>query len=155
MLPRMQTTSVTETRPQAATSTKWTIDPAHTSVTFSVRHMMVSNVRGEFQKVSGAVTWDPKHPEASKLEATIDVASINTREPQRDAHLKSADFFDVENHPNITFASRGVGRRKDGIVEIVGDLTIHGTTRVVTLVVEGPTEEHTDPWGGVRIGASA
>jgi polyisoprenoid-binding protein YceI len=153
----MQTTSILQdsTAAKASTATKWTIDSSHTSVGFSVRHMMVSNVRGEFQKVSGSAVWDPKQPDASKVEVTIEVASINTREAQRDAHLKSADFFDAENHPHITFVSRGVGKRKDGIVEIVGDLTIRGTTRVVALAVEGPTPEHADPWGNIRIGASA
>jgi polyisoprenoid-binding protein YceI len=139
----------------ASTQTKWKIDAAHTSVGFSVRHMMVSNVRGEFQKVSGSALWDPNRPDTSKVEVAIDVASINTREPQRDAHLRSADFFDAEHYPSITFVSRGIGRSKDGVLEIVGDLTIRGTTRVIALAIEGPTEEHADPWGGIRIGASA
>lgn len=148
----MQTT--TEQGAKAATSVTWTIDPSHTSATFSVRHMMITNVRGEFQKVSGTVTFDPQHPERATLEASLDVASINTRDAQRDAHLRSADFFDAEKHPTILFASRSV-RRGDAGLEIVGDLTIRGTTREVVLRVDGPTPEHTDPWGNVRIGASA
>lgn len=146
-----QTTGATET----SSATTWTIDPAHTSVTFGVRHMMVSTVRGEFQKVSGTVTWDPKKPEATAIEVSIDVASINTREPQRDTHLRSADFFDVEKFPTIDFKSRGAKKKSGGGYEVAGELTIHGVTRVVTLDVEEPTDEHADPWGFIRMGASA
>jgi polyisoprenoid-binding protein YceI len=148
----MQTTSTTE----GTTTTKnaWTIDASHTNATFSVRHLMISNVRGEFQKVSGTVTFDPAKPEATKINAEIDVSSISTREPQRDAHLRSADFFDVENFPTMTFASTSV-RRGDKSLEVVGNLTIRGTTREVVLALEGPTPEQTDPWGNVRVGASA
>lgn len=138
-----------------STSAKWTIDPAHTSVTFGVRHMMVSTVRGEFQSVAGTVTWDPSRPESTTVEASLDVSSINTREAARDAHLKSADFFDAEKFPRIEFRSRTVSRIKDGVIEILGDLTIRDTTRLVTLEVEGPTQEHPDPWGKLRMGASA
>lgn len=148
-----QTTAAPQ--PTAATGTKWSIDPAHTSVTFGVRHMMVSTVRGEFQKVTGTVTWDPAQPDATTIEASLDVASINTREAQRDAHLKSADFLDVEKYPTIEFRSRGIGRSMAGGVEIVGELTIHGTTRVITLQVEGPTPEYKNPWGQTVMGASA
>lgn len=152
----MDTTQTTaKAEPVATKATKWTIDPAHTSVTFGVRHMMVSTVRGEFQKVTGSASWDPARPDATKIEASIDVASINTREPQRDTHLKSADFFDVDTYPTIEFRSRGVGRGKNGHLEIVGDLTIHGTTRVVALEVEGPTPEYKNPWGQTVLGASA
>ncbi|MDF2692364.1 MAG: hypothetical protein K0S65_747 [Labilithrix sp.] len=147
--------TTTERQPAAGATTTWVIDPAHTSVTFGVRHMMVSTVRGEFQKVTGTVQWDPNHPEATAIEASIDVASINTREAQRDGHLKSADFLDVEKYPTIDFKSRGVGRGKHGTVEIVGDLTIHGTTRVVALEVEGPSPEFKNPWGQTVMGASA
>lgn len=148
----MQTTSTKQTESLAG---RYTVDASHSTVSFSVRHMMVTNVRGEFQKVSGSVFWDPARPEATKIEATIDTASINTREEARDKHLKSADFFDVEKHPTITFTSRSVGKRKDGQLEVVGDLTIRGTTRAVVLDVEGPTEAYVDPWGNLRIGASA
>lgn len=139
----------------AAAGTRWTIDPAHTSVTFGVRHMMVSTVRGEFQKVAGTVTFDPAHPDAAQIEATLDVASINTREAQRDAHLRSADFFDAEKYPTIQFRSRSINRKQDGTLEVVGDLTIRETTRVVTLDVEGPTPEFKNPWGQTVVGASA
>jgi polyisoprenoid-binding protein YceI len=119
-----------------------------------VRHMMISNVRGEFQKVSGEASYDPQRPEASRVAVIVDVASINTRDEKRDAHLRSADFFDVENHPTMTFTSTGVQRRGADL-ELVGDLTIRGTTRPVTLTVEEITPEHSDPWGNRRVGASA
>lgn len=151
----METTAQTSGSPTGTTATKWTIDPAHTSVTFGVRHMMVSTVRGEFQKVSGTVTYDPHRPEATVIDATIDVASINTREPKRDDHLRSADFFDVAKFPTIEFRSKGASRTKSGGLEVAGELTIHGVTHVVALEVEEPTPEHADPWGFVRMGASA
>jgi polyisoprenoid-binding protein YceI len=130
------------------------IDPAHSSVHFSVRHMMVSNVRGEFSKISGTVKYDPENPQNSGVEATIDASSINTREPQRDTHLKSADFLDVEKFPAITFRSKQIEPRADG-GKIIGDLTLHGVTREITLEVEDLTPETKDPWGKQRIGASA
>lgn len=138
----------------AQQTTRWTLDPSHTTVGFSVRHMMITNVRGEFQKVSGHALFDPSALDRSKIEASIDVASINTREEKRDAHLRSADFFDAENHPVMTFASKAI-RAKGDAYEVVGDLTIRGTTREVTLEVDGLGAEHVDPWGQTRIGASA
>ena len=132
----------------------YTIDPAHSSAHFSVRHMMISNVRGEFTKVSGKIAWDADNPAASSIEATIDVNSINTREPQRDGHLRSPDFFDAEKYPEIRFVSTKIQSSEDGLM-VTGDLTIHGVTRSEVLEVEGPTPETRDPWGGVRIGASA
>jgi polyisoprenoid-binding protein YceI len=149
-----QTQSSTTEGTTPARSTTWTIDGSHSHATFSVRHLMISNVRGEFQKVSGSVTFDPAKLEATKVNAEIDVSSISTREPQRDAHLRSADFFDVEKHPTITFASTSV-RSADRGLELVGDLTIRGTTKQVVLLLDGPTPEQTDPWGNVRVGASA
>ena len=130
------------------------IDPTHSSVHFSVRHLMVSNVRGEFSKLSGTVQFDPEKPENSTVEAAIDVASINTRDPQRDTHLKSADFLDVEKFPTMTFRSKKIEVNSGG-GKVTGDLTIHGVTREITLDVEGPTPEIKDPWGKQRIGASA
>jgi polyisoprenoid-binding protein YceI len=132
----------------------YAIDPTHSSVNFSVRHLMVSNVRGEFTKVSGTVEFDPQKPESSTIEATIDAASINTRDTQRDAHLKSADFLDVEKFPTMTFRSKKIAMRSGG-GKVTGDLTIHGVTREITLDVEGPTEEIKDPWGKQLMGASA
>jgi polyisoprenoid-binding protein YceI len=130
------------------------IDSTHSAVHFSVRHLMVSNVRGEFSKVSGTVKYDPNKPETSTAEATIDANSISTRDPQRDGHLKSPDFLDTEKFPSITFRSKKVEIEQGG-GKVTGDLTIHGVTREVTLEVEGPTPEVKDPWGKQRIGASA
>jgi polyisoprenoid-binding protein YceI len=131
------------------------IDPAHTHAQFKVRHLLVSNVKGDFDKVSGTVEFDDTNPAAGKVSVTIDVASISTREPQRDAHLKSADFFDVEKFPTITFVSTGVVKSGDDSYEVVGDLTIHGVTKTVDLDVEELTPEMKDPFGLLRRGASA
>lgn len=133
---------------------RWSLDASHSHVAFSVRHMMITNVRGEFGKVTGEVSYDPARPEESQLKVVVDVASISTREEKRDAHLRSADFFDAEAHPQMTYVSRLVRRRGEGL-EIVGDLTIRGTTREVVLVVDEITPEHGDPWGNRRVGASA
>lgn len=135
-------------------SISYKIDPVHSSVHFSVRHMMVSNVRGEFTSVSGNIVFDSDNPASSSVEAAIEVASINTRDAQRDTHLKSPDFLDLDKFPTITFRSKKVAAHKGG-GEITGDLTIHGVTRPITLEVEGPTAEIKDPWGNQRIGASA
>jgi polyisoprenoid-binding protein YceI len=131
------------------------IDPTHSSAHFSVRHMMISNVKGEFTKISGTVTYDAENPGASKVEATIDVASLHTRDEQRDGHLKSAEFFDVANFPDIKFVSKSV--QPDGHEEylVKGDLTIHGVSREEALHVEGPTPEVKDPWGNTKCGAAA
>ncbi|WP_437999367.1 YceI family protein [Sorangium sp. So ce185] len=151
----MDNTTITST-PSAISSqaARWTIDASHSSVSFSVRHMMISNVRGGFAGVAGEVTYDPRRPEASRVSATIDAASIHTREDKRDEHLRSADFFDVEAHPTITFVSRSVRRRGEGL-DIVGDLTIRGVSREVTLAVSELSGEHDDPYGNRRLGASA
>lgn len=129
-------------------------DPAHTAVHFSVRHMMVSNVRGEFKNVSGTLKIDSQNLANSTIEATIDATSINTRDAQRDGHLKSADFLEVEKWPAITFRSTQIQAHKGGGT-VKGDLTIRGVTRPITLEVEGPTPEVKDPWGKQRIGGAA
>ena len=131
------------------------IDTAHTHAQFKVRHLMISNVKGDFDKVSGTITIDDENPSASSINVTVDVASISTREPQRDAHLKSADFFDVEKFPTITFVSKEVVKSGDDSYEVVGDLTIHGVTKTVDLNVEDVTPEMKDPFGLYRRGASA
>jgi polyisoprenoid-binding protein YceI len=133
---------------------KYQIDPTHSSVHFSVRHMMISNVRGEFRKVSGTVTYDPDRPQDSTVEVTIDAASISTGDAQRDTHLRSADFLDVEQFPTITFRSKQITQSGDG-GKVRGDLTVHGVIREVVLHVEGPSPEAKDPYGNLRIGASA
>src|SRR5579862_2367674 len=131
------------------------IDPAHSSAHFKVRHLMISNVRGQFNKVNGTVTYDPANPSASQIEAVIEVASIDTREEQRDGHLKSADFLDAEKFPIITYNSKEVVASGDDSFEVVGDLTIHGVTQSVALTVEDFSPEAKDPWGFLRRGATA
>ncbi len=144
-------TAIPVTQTQTA---RYAIDGSHSTVGFSVRHMMITNVRGQFEDVSGEIAYDPSRPEATAISATIGVASIHTREDKRDAHLRSADFFDVERYPTMTFQSKRA-RRKGERLEVVGDLTIRGTTREVTLTIEDVTAEHKDPWGNRRLGASA
>jgi len=142
-------------RPLPVTITTWKIDSAHTMAEFKVKHMMITNVKGQFSGVSGTLSLDEQDVTNSKIDVTIPTATINTREPDRDTHLKSADFFDVEKFPTITFKSTSVTRRSSDEVEVEGDLTIHGVTHKVRLAVEGPTAEGKDPWGNTRIGASA
>ena len=131
----------------------YTIEPAHSSAHFKVRHLMIANVRGEFSKVSGTVKFDPSNLAASSITAEIDVNSINTREPDRDKHLKSADFFDAANHPAITFQSKTVAADGPEAYNVTGDLAIRGVTHEVVLHVTGPTPEIKDPWGYTRRGA--
>lgn len=135
-------------------TTTWQIDPAHTDVGFEVKHLMISKVRGRFGTVSGTIQLDEADITRSSVTAEIDVTTIDTREEQRDGHLRSADFFDVENFPKITFRSTRVEREGEDRATVVGDLTIRGVTREVKLAVE---EEGTakDPWGGDRIAFSA
>jgi len=135
--------------------TTWDFDPAHSAAHFSVRHMMVSTVRGEFGKISGWVKLDPSDPSRTLVEASIDTSSINTREPQRDAHLKSPDFFDVAKFPTIDFTSTRIVKTGSETYELTGQLTLHGVTREITLTVESDGVETKDPWGKVRRGASA
>ena len=135
--------------------TIYTIDPAHSNAQFTVRHMMISNVRGGFRNVTGAITYDAQNPGDSTVEATIETASIHTGDEQRDGHLKSADFLDVQQFPAITFQSRKVEPAGSDELKVTGDLTIHGVTKQVVLQVEGPTAENKDPFGNVRIGLSA
>jgi len=137
---------------QAAT---WTVDPGHSAATFSVRHMVVSNVKGEFAGPVGTATFDPKDLSTLRVEATIDARTINTRNPDRDKDLRSDLFFDVSKYPKITFKSRSVTVEAAGKLKVLGDLTIKGITKPVTLEVEGPTPEIKDIWGSRRIGATA
>jgi polyisoprenoid-binding protein YceI len=131
------------------------IDTAHTHAQFKVRHLMVSNVKGDFDKVTGTIEFDDANPSASRINITIDVNSISTREPQRDAHLKSAEFFDAEKFPTITFVSKEVVKSGEDSFEVVGDLTIHGVTQTIDLNVESVTPEVKDPFGLYRRGAEA
>jgi len=133
----------------------WDVDSAHTTSAFAVRHLVISTVRGEFGKTAGALTYDDKDVARSSVEATIDVTSIDTREPKRDEHLKSADFFDSARYPTITFKSTKVEKAGDGKLKVAGNLTLHGVTKPVVLDVTGPTAEVKDPWGNARRGFSA
>jgi polyisoprenoid-binding protein YceI len=133
---------------------RWNIDGSHSAAEFSVRHLMITNVKGRFGTLSGTVDYDPEKPEASQIDVTIDATSIDTRDEKRDAHLRSGDFFDTEKFPSITFKSTSVKQTDDGFAA-TGDLTIHGVTKPVTLEVETPSAQSKDPWGNTRIGASA
>ncbi len=137
-----------------ATQQAWSIDPAHTEVEFSVRHLMISNVKGRFGNVTGHVNFDASQPEVLDLEVSIPIATIDTRSEQRDAHLRSPDFFDAEKHPLMTFRGKGFAGDVNDSFKLEGDLTIRGNTRPITLDVttEGRGK---DPWGNERIGFSA
>lgn len=147
-------TTIETVAPQTST-TVWNIDPAHAVAEFKVRHMMISNVKGQFSKVSGVLTLDESNLANSSIESSIEAASIETRDGQRDAHLKSADFLDVENFPTLQFKSTGVSIVRDGELSVEGDLEIHGVTRKVRFSVEGPTPPMKDPWGNARVAVSA
>jgi polyisoprenoid-binding protein YceI len=142
---------MTETLPGYAAGS-WTIDPAHSDIGFSVRHLMVSKVKGSFSKFSGTLVTAPD-PLASTAELTVDLGSIDTRNNDRDAHLRSGDFFDAENHPTMSYRSTTVRSNGDGF-EVGGELTIKDVTRPVTLHVEF-NGIGSDPWGGTRLGLSA
>jgi polyisoprenoid-binding protein YceI len=141
--------------PALASAAEWEIDPGHSSVGFAVKHMMVSNVKGQFGKVSGGASWTKPDFSDAKVDVSIDAASIDTREPKRDEHLKSPDFFDVAKYPKLTFVSKKVAKGKPGHLTLTGDLTIHGVTKEVAFDVAGPTPEVKDPWGNTRTGAEA
>ncbi|HEX2092880.1 MAG TPA: YceI family protein [Longimicrobiaceae bacterium] len=150
----MSTTESTVTTSGVST---WTIDPAHSLVELTAKHMMITKVKGRFSGVTGTLVVDERNPDASRAEAEIDATTIDTGVEQRDAHLRSADFLDVENHPKLTFRSRrveGVAREEGDRFRVVGDLTIRGTTREVVLdaTYEGRGQ---DPWGGERVSFSA
>jgi len=139
----------------AAAVRTYDIDSSHSSAQFKVRHLMVSNVRGEFGHVSGQVVIDEVDVTRSSVDVTIDASTINTHDAKRDEHLRSGDFFDVATYPTITFKSKRVQSGKGGDLFVTGELTIHGITREVTLDVEPLSPEVNDPWGNVKRGASA
>lgn len=145
----MSTPMTTETK-----TTTWTIDPAHTQAGFKVKHMMIATVRGRFTDLSGTLELDEEDWTRSKVSVEIDAASIDTREEDRDAHLRSGDFLDVETHPEITFESASIEEVGDDRYTVRGDLTIRGETRPVDLDVEVEGRGR-DPWGGERIGFAA
>ena len=130
-----------------AVATEYKIDHSHSSATFAVAHLGISKVKGEFADVQGTIEYDPANPAASKVEAVIGVASIATRDEARDAHLKSADFFDVEKFPTMTFVSTNVEVAGEGKLKVTGNFTIRDVTKSIVLDVDGPTSEIKDPWG--------
>jgi len=133
--------------PNLAHATTWELDPSHTSVEFSVRHMMATTVKGQFEKVKGTLEFDDKDITKSTIEVTIDPASVNTHEPKRDAHLKSPDFFDVSKFPTATFKSTKVQKAGKNKLRVTGDLSLHGITKPVVLDVEGPSQPYQTPFG--------
>ena len=133
----------------------WEFDPAHTGVHFKVRHLMVSSVRGDFEKVSGKIVYDEADVTKSAADITIDAASVNTREAKRDEDLRSPNFLDVAKYPTITFKSKRVEKTGSGTLRMTGDLTIHGVTKEVVLNIEGPSPAIKDPMGNIRVGGQA
>lgn len=141
--------------PASAGTTTWQIDPQHSSAQFGVTHLMISTVRGEFHGVKGTVVLDDQDITKSTVSVTIDATSVDTREPDRDKHLKSPDFFDVAKYPILTFKSTKVEQVSAGQLKVTGDLTIRGVTKQVVLNVEGPKAPIKDPWGLQRSAVSA
>ena len=148
-------TNTTTLAASQTSTTTWTIDPAHSIAEFKVKHMMIANVKGQFSKVSGSLFLDEANLANSHIETSIEAASIHTRDEQRDAHLKSADFLDVDKFPTLNFRSAAIDIIQDGELSVEGDLTIHGITHKVRFAVEGPTPPTRDPWGNTRVAISA
>jgi len=141
--------------PTLAGSSTWQIDPAHSAAQFSVRHLAISTVRGGFSKVQGTVNFDDADISKSNVDVTIDVSTVDTREPKRDDDLRSDRFFDVKDFPTMSFKSTKVEQLAPGKLKVTGDLTIRGVTKPVVLEVEGPTAPVKDPWGNQRAAATA
>ena len=133
----------------------WQMDLAHSSFQFKIRHLTVSNVKGDFNKFQGVANIDDQNISHLKVEVAIDVASVNTGHAQRDEHLRGPDFFDVTKYPTITFVSKKVNKTETNRLKVIGYLTLRGVTREVTVDVEGPTPEVKDPWGNFRRGVTA
>jgi len=143
------------TLPAGAATSTWQIDPQHSSAQFAVRHLGLSTVRGAFSKLSGTMVRDDQDIMNSSVEVTIDVNTVDTREPDRDKDLRSERFFDVAHFPTMTFKSKKVEQVAPGKLRVTGELTIRGTTKEVTLDVDGPTAPVKDPWGNQRLAATA
>ncbi|NJD62637.1 MAG: YceI family protein [Deltaproteobacteria bacterium] len=141
--------------PVSAPAAAWDLDPNHTAIQFKVKHMVVSNVRGNFEKFSGTVVYDEGDVTKSSADVTIDLASVNTRVAKRDDDLRSPNFFDVAKYPTMTYRSKRVEKLQDGRLRMIGDLTLHGVTREVPLDIEGPTPAIQDPQGNTRVGGQA
>jgi polyisoprenoid-binding protein YceI len=139
----------------SSATTHWALDPSHTTLGFSIAHLVIARVRGEFGKVSGVLALDEVEPGRSSIEASVDVASITTRDEARDAHLRSADFFDTARFPTATFKSSKVTRARGGAFTVDGELSLHGVTGALTLDVVGLDQEVTDPWGNTKRAATA
>ncbi len=148
-------TAVMFSAPVHAQSSNWQIDPAHANAQFSVRHLSISNVSGQFNKMSGTIQLDDKDVTKSVVNATVDVSSVDTRNEGRDNDLKSDHFFDVAKYPTMTFVSTKIESAGPGKLKMTGNLTLHGVTKEVTFDVDGPSETITDPWKNQRRGASA
>jgi polyisoprenoid-binding protein YceI len=141
--------------PFFADAATWQIDPDHSSFQFKIRHLTVSNVKGDFGKARGVVTMDDKDITNLRVELTIDASSVNTGHAKRDEHLRGPDFFDVIKYPTLTFVSKKVMKTDANRLKVIGNLTIRGVAREITVEVEGPTPEVKDPWGSFRRGATA
>lgn len=141
--------------PAFAFASTWTIDPDHSNIGFKVKHLMVSNVKGSFDKHTGTIEINDKDITKSKVEVSIDTNSINTNVQKRDEHLRSADFFDVAKYPTMTFVSKKVAKAGKDRLKVTGDLTLHGVTRQVVLDVDPLSKESKDPWGNIRRGTTA
>jgi len=151
----MSTSATPQTATPKTATTTWNLDPVHSVAEFKVKHMMISNVKGQFANVTGVLTLDEADPTNSRVEASIEAGSVNTRDAQRDTHLKSEDFFHAEKFPKLLFKSTRITRIGNGELAVAGDLTIRGVTRNVVFTVEGPTQPAKDPWGNTRLGLSA
>ncbi|WP_075982732.1 YceI family protein [Bacillus massilinigeriensis] len=136
------------------TKTKWAVDPAHSSVDFSIKHMMIANVKGSFKQFDATIDADPTDLTTATIQFSVDLASVDTRNEDRDNHLRSGDFFDVENNPKMTFTATNITRKDEDEYEVTGDLNLHGVTKQETFAVtfEG---QGLDPWGNQKVGFSA
>lgn len=138
-----------------ATVTTWNLDPAHSAAEFKVKHMMISNVKGSLGGLKGVLTLNEADPTQSGVKATLDVSTVSTGDAQRDGHLKSPDFFDIAQFPEMSFESTAVKLIGPGEHHVTGNLTVHGVTKPVTFAVEGPSAPSKDPWGNLRVGLAA
>jgi polyisoprenoid-binding protein YceI len=143
------------TTPAPGTVTTWNLDPSHSTAEFKVKHMMISNVKGSFSGISGTLQLNETDYTHSTAKASIPVATLTTGDAQRDGHLKSADFFDAEKYPTITFETTNIDSKGGADYEVTGDFTLHGVTKQIKLAVEDVSEPSKDPWGNQRIGLTA